>query len=56
MEYAEDLNRYLGFVLPHDDTVNDRSPGSRLCNAQDRTEQLWKGLCCKTKSLNQLDN
>ncbi len=43
-EYARDTSAYLGGrVLPHDDTVNDRSPGSRLCNAQDRTEELWRG-------------
>ncbi len=43
LEYGQDLNSYLGFILPHDDSVNDRSEGSRLCRAQDRTEELWRG-------------
>ena len=32
----------LGAILPHDDSVNDRSPGSRLCDAEAATRCLWK--------------
>lgn len=31
----------LGFVLPHDDSVNDRSEGSKLNNADEVTRALW---------------
>ncbi len=31
----------LGFVLPHDDSVNDRSEGSKLNNADEITRKLW---------------
>ena len=31
----------LGFVLKHDDSVNDRSDGSKLNNADENTRKLW---------------
>ena len=31
----------LGFVLKHDDSVNDRSEGSKLNNADEVTRRLW---------------
>ena len=33
---------FLGAILPHDDSVNDRSRGSKLCNAEATTRQLWR--------------
>ncbi len=35
------MTAVLGFVLPHDDSVNDRSEGSKLSNADDVTRELW---------------
>lgn len=40
--YAQETSQFLGHVFPHDDTVNDRTPGSRLNTCGDRTRQLWK--------------
>ena len=31
-----------GRLLDHDDSVNERHPGSKLCNSQEVTEKLWK--------------
>lgn len=42
LAYANDTIRLLDHILPHDDSVNDRNPGSKLCNSQDVTERLWK--------------
>ncbi len=39
--YKRDMTAVLGFVLPHDDSVNDRSEGSKLSNADDVTRELW---------------
>ena len=33
---------FLGAILPHNDSVNDRSRGSKLCNAEATTRQLWR--------------
>jgi len=41
VEYQRDTSAALGFVLKHDDSVNDRSEGSRLNNADDVTRRLW---------------
>lgn len=41
--YAEDTAALLGQMLDHDDSVNDRAAGSKLCNSQQVTEKLWKG-------------
>lgn len=40
--YAEDTRQLLGYVFPHDDSVNDRTPGSKLNTSGDQTRQLWK--------------
>lgn len=40
--YKEDTVRILGKTFNHDDTVNDRSPGSKLANADKHTRELWK--------------
>ena len=40
-EYQADLQAILGFVLKHDDSVNDRSDGSKLNNADENTRKLW---------------
>ena len=53
--YAEDTSAILGQVLDHDDSVNDRAAGSKLCNSQQVTEKLWKGNPCykkRSKSVN----
>ena len=42
-EYCDDTTNILGDILPHDDSVNDRTEGSKLCNSQVVTETLWKG-------------
>ena len=43
-EYRKDTSEALGGeVLPHDDSVNDRAPGSKLCNSEKETVNLWKG-------------
>ena len=39
--YANDCKQILGFVLPHDDSVNDRAKGSKLMMAGEETKQLW---------------
>ena len=40
-DYQEDMINILGFVLKHDDSVNDRSEGSKLNNADEHTRKLW---------------
>ena len=40
-EYQPDLQAILGFVLKHDDSVNDRSEGSKLNSADETTRKLW---------------
>ena len=42
-EYIEDTTAILGDILPHDDSVNDRTYGSKLCTSEDLTKRLWKG-------------
>ena len=39
--YQRDTNSILGFVLKHDDSVNDRAEGSKLNNADEVTRALW---------------
>ena len=41
LAYANETNNLLGFVFPHDDTVNDRTPGSKLCRSDQETRGLW---------------
>lgn len=40
--YKHDTVKVLGQILHHDDSVNDRSPGSKLVRADGRTRELWK--------------
>ena len=40
-DYQEDMKNILGFVLKHDDSVNDRSEGSKLNNADEMTRKMW---------------
>ncbi|KAL4226738.1 hypothetical protein ACF0H5_014718 [Mactra antiquata] len=42
--YKHDTVKVLGQVLAHDDSVNDRSVGSRLIQADQKTRDLWKEL------------
>ena len=42
LKYATDCEAVLGYTLPHDDSVNDRSEGSKLNNAHEITVKLWK--------------
>ncbi len=42
LKYREDTHSLLGRVLNHDDSVNDRSPGSKLNQSDDITRELWK--------------
>ena len=39
--YQRDTSAILGFVLKHDDSVNERSEGSKLNNADAETRSLW---------------
>jgi hypothetical protein len=39
--YSKDTISLLGNVFPHDDTVNDRTPGSKLCTSDAITRELW---------------
>ncbi len=41
VEYQRDTTAILGFVLKHDDSVNDRSEGSKLNVSDDLTRRLW---------------
>ena len=40
--YGQDTQRILGYVMPHDDNVNDRSPGSKLNISSVMTCTEWK--------------
>lgn len=42
--YQKETHSVLGFVLKHDDSVNDRNAGSKLNNADDVTRRLWQDL------------
>ena len=39
--YNRDCEKMLKMVLPHDDTISDRSEGSTLNKAYSRTKDLW---------------
>ena len=39
--YYQDTMKILGFVLKHDDSVNDRAPGSKLNQSDEVTRKLW---------------
>ena len=40
--YVEHTTAYLGAALPHDDSVNDRTPGSKLSTGDNNTRLWWK--------------
>ena len=40
--YYEDTTRFVGMLLNHDDSVTDRSKGSKLDNSHKLTKQLWE--------------
>ena len=40
--YVSDTHRLLGNTMPHDDSMNERHPGSRLENAHQKTVFLWE--------------
>lgn len=40
--YKKDTERILGKMFNHDDSVNDRSSGSRLLRAESKTKQFWQ--------------
>lgn len=42
--YKEDTLRILGEHFNHDDSVNDRSNGSKLCRSMTDTQTLWEEL------------
>lgn len=39
--YADDCMRLIGRLIGHDDSVNDRGKGSKLCNGASLTAELW---------------
>ena len=44
LQYQAETTNVLGFVLKHDDSVNERSEGSKLNNADNVTRRLWQDL------------
>lgn len=50
MEYNYDTKKLLGCVFTHDDTVSDRSVGSKLSQCDERTRQLWKQVIIVKKN------
>jgi len=42
VSYSADTTRVLGRMFNHDDTINDRTPGSKLSESDAKTRQLWK--------------
>ena len=40
--YSDHTEQLLGELLNHDDSVNDRSVGSKLANSSQITSRLWK--------------
>ena len=40
--YQKDTTKILGKVLNHDDSVNDREPGSKLSRSYETTREKWK--------------
>ena len=41
LHYTRDMKAFLGFILDHDDSTTDRSPGSKLSEATAATERVW---------------
>ena len=44
LAYRTDTMKILGRVLNHDDSVNDRRPGSKLVTSAKATIKIWKGF------------
>ena len=42
--YTQDTTEILGKVFNHNDSVNDRRPGSQLCKSETVTREKWKNL------------
>ena len=42
VKYLTETGAILGEPLNHDDSVNDRSKGSKLSNASEITSHLWR--------------
>ena len=42
MKYATETTQILGQMLDHDDSVNDRTEGTKLSNSSVVTNTLWK--------------
>ena len=42
VNYNQATKRFLGQVLHHDDSATSRSPGSLLCDSEEKTRSLWK--------------
>ncbi|KAK6993978.1 glycine-rich domain-containing protein 2 [Biomphalaria glabrata] len=40
--YKDDTEAYMGSILAHDDSVNDRSIGSKLALSEAKTRNLWR--------------
>ncbi|XP_059177584.1 uncharacterized protein LOC131956954 [Physella acuta] len=40
--YKDDTETYMGSLLPHDDSVNDRTIGSKLSLSEAKTRNLWR--------------
>ncbi|CAE7880491.1 GRDP1, partial [Symbiodinium necroappetens] len=43
-KYEEETAELCGRLLPHDDSVNDRSSGSQLSVRWEQTKQAWKEI------------
>ena len=52
VKYEHETKAIVGHHLPHDDSVNDRAPGSKLCNSEEVTRKLWKETFNKEFSRN----
>ena len=42
LAYREDIKKYLGYIMDHDDSTTDRSPDSTLTRATVDTKTLWR--------------
>jgi hypothetical protein len=45
LEYKKDTEKILGHLLSHDDSVNDRSEGSKLISSGDLMNSKWFEVC-----------
>lgn len=44
VKYRKHSERILGEIFPHDDSVNDRTPGGKLDKNHNTTMELWLGM------------